>query len=77
MSSLKGIWCNGAEIVLPFTVGVTPGVSVEDAEDEAVSGEEELTDVVTTLLAAVPISLRGIDLAVEPESPLACVEICC
>ena len=40
------------------------------------SGDEELVELVTTLFPA-PISLRGIDLDVDPESPLACEATCC
>jgi hypothetical protein len=67
-SSLKA-GCNptGPEIDLPLIVGVTPGVSDEEAEEDDVSGpDDELTTFCLTALEGT--SLRVIDLA--PSEPM-------
>jgi hypothetical protein len=58
---------NGPEIDLPFTVGVTPGVSEDEAEEGEVSApEEELIELILLFFTApVPISFRGIDFGSE------------
>jgi hypothetical protein len=63
----------GPEIDLPLTVGVTPGVSEDEADDGDVSApEEELIELMLlTFAVPVPISFRGIDFDVPPESILA------
>jgi hypothetical protein len=54
-----------------LTVGVTPGVSEDEADEGEVSGpEEELIELIVFLTAPEAISFRGIDLA-APESDLA------
>lgn len=64
--------CNrGPEIDLPFTVGVTPGVSEDESDDEDVSGsEDELMELFT---APVDISFRAIALA--PPDTGGCEEL--
>tara|TARA_R110002060_G_scaffold62736_2_gene72089 strand:+ start:1122 stop:1577 length:456 start_codon:yes stop_codon:yes gene_type:complete len=50
-------------------VGVSPGVSEEEAEDGDVSApDDELIELMVFFTAPEAISLRGIDLAVPPES---------
>jgi hypothetical protein len=53
-----------------LTVGVTPGVSVDDADEEDVSAPEDELIELMFFEAPVPISFLGIDFVVPPESCL-------
>ena len=56
---------------MPFTVGVTPGVSDDEEDDEDVSGpEDELIELMVSLTAPGAISFLGIDFEVPAESIL-------
>jgi hypothetical protein len=58
-------------MVLPWRVGVIPGDSVDEADDGHVSAlEDELTELTLFFATPVPISFRGIDFDVPPESTL-------
>src|SRR5271168_4257425 len=58
-------------MALPFTVGVTPGVSEDESDEEDVSGEEdELIELILFFMAPGATSFRGIDVDVPPESIL-------
>lgn len=57
---------------MPLIVGVTPGVSEEDADEGEVSGsEDELIELIVFFTVPGAMSFRAIDLVVPPESPLA------
>ena len=65
-------WCRGPDIGLPFTVGVTPGVSEEEADEGEVSApEDELIELMVFWTVTGAISFLVIDFVVRPESTLA------
>jgi hypothetical protein len=67
-SSPGGDCSKGPDIVFPFIVGVTPGVSEDDADEEDVSWLEENSNEFFTVPGG--ISFLAIVFGVIPESPL-------
>ena len=71
-STFAGDLCRDPVMLLPFTVGVIPGVSEDEIDEGEVSGsDDELIELIVFLTAPGAISFRGIDFDVPPESILA------